>query len=207
VIFTGGDPLILSPRRLKTIINKIADIPHVEVIRIHTRIPVVDSKRITPSLLNALKIKKALFILLHANHANEFTEQATNACRRIINAGIPMLGQSVLLKGINDNVEALKNLFRTFVKNRIKPHYLHHCDLAKGTSHFRSSLEKGQELLKELRGHISGLCQPTYVLDLPGGHGKVPINPYYIQKIKDQEYLLEDFQGNFHTYTSHDSKS
>jgi lysine 2,3-aminomutase len=204
VILTGGDPLILTSKKLSSILSALNDIPHVYAASIHTRIPVLDSKRINTEMLKALKTKKALFIVLHANHPKEFTPEALEACARIINAGIPMLSQSVLLKGINDNPETMKQLLRCFVKNRIKPYYLHHADLTKGTSHFRTSLETGRKLMKELRGDISGLCQPTYVLDIPGGYGKAPLSPCYIHGDKQDEknhYLLEDYQGNLHSYT------
>lgn len=214
VILTGGDPLILKPHKLSEILKALEAIPHVGVIRIHTRIPVVDSKRITPELISALKINKAVFVALHANHPNEFTEISKKACAAIIDAGIPMLSQTVLLKNINDNPNTMKALLRELVQNRIKPYYLHHGDLAEGTSHFRTSIEAGQKLMKSLRGHISGLCQPTYVLEIPGGHGKIPIGPQYISKKdytkneleginnlpENMSYFLEDHQGNIHVY-------
>ncbi len=195
VIITGGDPLILKPTQLKKIIAELSKIPHVEVIRIHTRIPIVDSKRITEEMLAALTTEKALYIALHANHPDEFTESAISACKRIIHAGIPMISQTVLLKGVNDNIETLSTLMRTFVKNKIKPYYLHHGDLVRGTAHFRTSLSEGQALIKALRGRYSGLCQPTYVLDIPGGYGKVPVGHSYCIANK-----IEDYEGKFHEY-------
>lgn len=195
VILTGGDPLILKPHTLLKMITTLNAIPHVEVIRIHTRIPVVDSERITEEMVQALQSEKALYVVLHANHPDELTDTAIRACRRLINAGIPMLSQSVLLKGINDEVETLGKLMRAFVKNRIKPYYLHHGDLVHGTSHFRTTIQEGQQLMKALRRQYSGLCQPTYVLDIPGGYGKVPIgHPYCV------ENKIEDYEGKYHSY-------
>lgn len=199
VILTGGDPLILKPKMLAEILENLVKIPHVEVIRIHTRIPVVDPVRISKAMLKALKIPKALYILLHANHPDEFAPPAIEACAKIIDQGIPMLGQSVLLKGINDSPEVLAKLMKTFVKHRIKPYYLHHGDLAKGTAHFRTTLEEGQKLMKTLRGQYSGLCQPTYMIDIPGGFGKIPVNATYVTG-QGCQYEIEDYLGQKHDY-------
>lgn len=204
VIITGGDPLILKPALLKNLLSRLSEIQHVEVIRLHTRVPVVDSQRINSDMVSALKCGKPVFIILHANHPTELTEPAIKACASLIDAGIPMLSQTVLLKDVNDNIEVLSQLMRSFVKNRIKPYYLHHADLALGTEHFRTSIAKGQELLKQLRGRFSGLCQPTYVLDIPGGYGKSPINPSYLKINLDESdaYTVEDYKGHFHQYVS-----
>lgn len=175
VILTGGDPLILKPKQIMAILKALSEIPHVEVIRIHTRIPIIDSDKITDEMLEALQIEKSLFLAIHANHPKEFTEKAKLTCHRIAHAGIPMVSQSVLLKGINNDVETLGLLMRTFVKNKIKPYYLHHPDMAKGTSHFRVTIEEGRELVQALRQNYSGLCQPTYIKEIPGGFGKIPI--------------------------------
>src|SRR4051812_33496511 len=183
VVLTGGDPLVLSARRLKRVAARLAAIPHVKVIRVHSRVPVADPARITPELVRALKTKgKATYVVLHANHARELTEAAREACARLVDAGIPMLSQSVLLAGGNDDPRTLGELMRALVECRIKPYYLHHGDLAPGTSHLRTSIEQGQELMRALRGRLSGLCQPTYVLDIPGGHGKSPIGPNYLSR-------------------------
>jgi lysine 2,3-aminomutase len=180
VILTGGDPLLLSARRLREVMARLAAIGHVKVIRFHTRIPVVDPAAVTPELVEALRSSgKATYVALHANHAREFTPQARDACARLVDAGIPMLGQSVLLRGVNDDPKALGDLMRAMVETRIKPYYLHHGDLAPGTAALRTSLEEGQALMRGLRGDLSGLCQPTYVLDIPGGYGKVPVGPTY----------------------------
>jgi lysine 2,3-aminomutase len=199
VILTGGDPLVLSPRRLRQTVSRLAQIGHVKVIRIHTRVPAADPGRVTPALVRALKAKgKATYVVLHANHARELTPAAREACARLIDAGIPMLSQSVLLKGINDDPETLGALMRALVECRIKPYYLHHGDLARGTSHFRTSIERGQELMRQLRGRLSGLCQPSYVLDIPGGHGKSPVGPSYVSVEAPGRYRIEDYNGATH---------
>lgn len=195
VILTGGDPLMLNPKKLSQILQALEKIEHVEVIRIHTRVPIFDSNRITDQMIQALKINKAVYVALHANHPSELTERAQKACARFVDAGIPMLSQTVLLKGINDTPEIMGELMRALVKNRIKPYYLHHGDLAEGTAHFRTTVKEGQALMKSLRGRYSGLCQPTYVLDIPGGFGKVPIGHAYFE-----DGTVEDYQGKFHSY-------
>ena len=190
VILTGGDPLVLSPRRLKQVMTRLAAIDHVKVVRVHTRIPAAEPSRVTPELVNALKASgKATYVVLHANHARELTPAAREACALLIDAGIPMLSQSVLLAGVNDDAATLGALMRALVECRIKPYYLHHADLAPGTSHLRTSIERGQELMRELRGRYSGLCQPEYVLDIPGGHGKSPIGPSYLARAASRRGL------------------
>jgi len=201
VVLTGGDPLVLSARRLKQVVSRLAAIGHVKVIRVHTRVPVADPRRITGELVRALKAKgKATYVVLHANHARELTDAAREACARLIDAGIPMLSQSVLLAGVNDDPQTLGALMRALVECRIKPYYLHHADLAPGTSHMRTSIQHGQELMRALRGRLSGLCQPTYVLDIPGGHGKSPIGPSYLARDDAGGYRVEDFNGGLHCY-------
>ena len=201
VILSGGDPLLLSLRRLQKIVAELNGIDHVKVIRIHTRIPVVDPERITDDLVSTLKQNKALFVVLHTNHPRELTDAARHACARLIDNGIPMLSQSVLLKGVNDDAAVLEELLRKLVENRIKPYYLHHADRARGTSHFRTSIKEGQALMRQLRGSISGLCQPEYVLDIPGGHGKVPVGPQWISKCNSAIYSINDYQGCPHDYS------
>jgi lysine 2,3-aminomutase len=200
VILSGGDPLLLSPRRLAKIIAELNAIEHVKVIRIHTRVPVVDPQRITTELTKALKQDKAVFVVLHSNHPRELTTAAKAACARLIDNGIPMLSQSVLLKGINDDPKTLERLMRTLVENRIKPYYLHHADRAQGTSHFRTTLAEGQQILRELRGRVSGLCQPEYVLDIPNGHGKVPVGPQWLEVTEPDSYVVTDYQRGTHVY-------
>jgi lysine 2,3-aminomutase len=198
VVVTGGDPLILSPRRLADVMGRLALIAHVKVVRFHTRLPVVDPAAITPELVSALKSPtQAVYIALHANHARELTPTARAACGRLIDAGLPMLGQTVLLRGVNDDAATLGDLMRAFVETRIKPYYLHHPDLAPGTAHLRPSIAEGQAVMKALRGDISGLCQPLYVLDIPGGHGKVPVGPTYLSADGTR---VEDPRGGLHGY-------
>lgn len=199
VILSGGDPLLLSPRRLKRIVAALDEIAHVAVIRIHTRLPVADPVRITPAVIRALKSQKAVYVVLHCNHADELTPETLTACGRFVDSGMPMLAQSVLLKGVNDDAASLEHLLRKLVAARIKPYYLHHPDLARGTGHFRTGIEDGQAILRDLRGRVSGLCQPTYVLDIPGGHGKVPIGPNYL--LRDEEgWIVTDPAGTKHRY-------
>jgi lysine 2,3-aminomutase len=199
VILTGGDPLLLPPRRLKDIMTRLAAIDHVKVIRIHTRLPIAAPERVNPALVRALRTGKATFMVLHANHARELGGKARAACARVIDAGIPMLSQSVLLRGVNDDVATLGALMRALVECRIKPYYLHHADLAPGTAHFRTAIGEGQEIMRALRGRYSGLCQPQYVLDIPGGHGKSPIGPSYLSA--DQTEIV-DFKGARHAYAA-----
>ena len=197
VILSGGDPLVLSPRRLKDAVARIAAIAHVKVIRVHTRVPVVAPERITAALVRALRTPKATYVVLHANHPRELTEQARAACARFVDAGMPMLSQSVLLRGVNDDAETLGALMRAFVECRIKPYYLHHADLAPGTAHLRTTIAEGQALMRALRGRYSGLCQPAYMLDIPGGHGKSPVGPNYVSGNGAE---IEDFRGRRHRY-------
>lgn len=180
VILTGGDPLMLSPRRLGHIMRKLEAIPHVTTLRLHSRVPLAAPEKITDELLDALDSEKAVWLVLHANHAREFSPDGRAALRRIQRRGIPVLSQSVLLRGVNDTSDALEALFRAMVENRVKPYYLHQLDPAPGTSRFHVPIETGRTLLAELRGRVTGLAWPTYVLDIPGGYGKVPLGPDYL---------------------------
>ena len=201
VILTGGDPLVLSARRLGAVIARIAAIDHVKIVRLHTRLPVVAPDRITPSLVRALRAhRKTTYVALHANHPRELTPRVRAACARIVDAGIPMVSQSVLLRGVNDDADTLEALMRAFVECRIKPYYLHHADLAPGTAHFRTTLREGQALMRALRGRVSGLAQPAYVLDVPGGHGKVPVGPGYLDMCGDAGAVIEDINGAKRAY-------
>jgi lysine 2,3-aminomutase len=219
VILTGGDPLMLSPRRLAEIMADLAAIDHVKIIRLHTRVPVADPGRVNDEMVAALKVEgAATWVALHANHAREFTSGARAACARIVDAGIPMVSQSVLLRGVNDDAATLEALMRAFVECRIKPYYLHHGDLAPGTSHLRTTLAEGQQLMRALRGRVSGLCQPEYVLDIPGGYGKAPVGPNYLraegsvsgansfvvqgEPPPESRYRVVDYCGDVHTYPS-----
>src|SRR5262245_42906756 len=211
VILTGGDPLMLSPRRLAEIMADLAAIDHVRIIRLHTRVPVADPARVSAEMVAALKAEGATtWVALHANHARELTEEARAAVARLVDAGIPMVSQSVLLKGVNDDFAALEALMRAFVECRIKPYYLHHSDLAPGTAHLRTTLARGQELMRRLRGRVSGLCQPDYVLDIPGGAGKSPVGPNYLSPQdslagqgevgEERRYRVTDYCGEVHLY-------
>jgi lysine 2,3-aminomutase len=201
VILTGGDPLILSPRRLEELLAGLATIEHVKIVRFHTRVPVVDPQKIDAALVAALKASgKTVYVALHANHPRELTAEARAACARLVDAGIVMVSQSVLLKGVNDDPDVLAALMRAFVETRVKPYYLHHPDLAPGTSHFRLTVADGQRLVAGLRGRLSGLCQPTYILDIPGGHGKADIGASAIREVGEGCYSVSDFRGQLHEY-------
>ena len=198
VIITGGDPFVLTARRAADLTQRLGDIPHVQVIRWHSRVPVVEPARITPAFARALKHPvKAVYVAVHANHPREFTPAAREAIRRLTDNGVALLSQSVLLRGVNDNADTLADLMRAFVANRIKPYYLHHPDMAPGTGHFRLSIAEGQALVESLRGKLSGLCQPTYVLDIPGGAGKSPIGPSYLA-VTDGAVDVRDYNGGIH---------
>jgi lysine 2,3-aminomutase len=203
VILTGGDPLVLPARSLCAVVRTLAAIDHVRIIRFHTRVPTVAPERITADMVAALKAPgAATYVALHANHPRELTPAARAAYGRIVDAGIPMLSQSVLLRGVNDDIETLAELMRAFVECRIKPYYLHHADLAPGTSHLRTSIERGQELMGLLRSRVSGLCLPDYMLDIPGGAGKVPVGPSYLAEAADGEggHLVRAHDGGVHAY-------
>ena len=202
VILTGGDPLVLSARRIQRVMKALEAIDHVKILRIHTRVPVATPDRVSRTLVRALRVEgKAVYVVLHANHPRELTAAARAACARFIDAGIPMLSQSVLLAGVNDDADTLGALMRALVESRIKPYYLHHGDLAPGTAHLRTGIPTGQALMRELRARHSGLCQPTYVLDIPGGHGKVPIGPSHLIELNDTGACqIEDGHGHRHAY-------
>ena len=180
VILTGGDPLMLSPRRLGEMLAALSAIPHVEMLRIHTRVPVADPARLA-ALVDTLDIEKPLWLVVHANHARELTAAAAAALRAVQRRGVPVLGQTVLLRGVNDSAAALEALFRAMLAARVKPYYLHQLDPAPGTARFAVPIAEGQAILAALRGRVTGLAWPTYVLDIPGGHGKVPIGPGYLE--------------------------
>ncbi len=198
VILTGGDPFVLNARRAGDVTRRLAAIPHVKVIRWHTRVPMVDPGRVTPEFAAALRASGvATYVAIHANHPREFTEAARTALARLADAGLVLVSQSVLLRGINDDPQVLGDLMRAFVDNRVMPYRLNHPDLAPGTSHFRLSIAEGQAIVATLRGNLSGLCQPEYVLDIPGGHGKAPIGRGYLAEA-DGALTVEDFRGGEH---------
>ena len=198
IILTGGDPFVLNARRSGEITRRIAAIPHVKVIRWHTRVPMVDPGRITAGFARSLRAEGvATYVAIHANHPREFTDAAKAALARLADAGIVLVSQSVLLRGVNDDPDVLGDLMRAFVDNRVMPYRLNHPDLAPGTSHFRMSIAEGQTIVAALRGRLSGLCQPEYVLDIPGGHGKAPVARPYVQE-GAAGLVLEDFRGGHH---------
>ena len=200
VILTGGDPLVLSPRRLSEIITRLDAIPHVAVLRIHTRVPVAAPERIDDALLDALSsTRKTVYAAIHCNHPAELTPPVRAACTRMAKAGLHLLAQSVLLKGVNDSADVLEQLMRALTVAGIRPYYLHHLDLAPGTGHFRVPLDEGRALMRILKGRLSGVALPTYVLDIPGGHGKVPISAPYVTQSTDG-YVAEDHAGIRHPY-------
>jgi lysine 2,3-aminomutase len=201
VIVTGGDPFLLAPRRVAKIVRALDRIPHLGVIRFHTRVPVVDPGRVSSTLVEALAAEKAVYVVLHANHPRELTSHMREAVLRLSRAGVPLLSQTVLLRGVNDDAAVLEALFRGLVAMRVKPYYLHHLDLARGTGHFRTGIAVGQRLVRSLRGRVSGLCQPTYVLDIPGGYGKVPIAPCAVTAGDPRTgWMVEDGAGVQHVY-------
>lgn len=203
VILTGGDPLVLSPRRIAAIMARLSAIPHVDIVRFHTRVPVVAPAKINADLLAALQGRPTVYLVVHTNHPDELTAAAQAALARLAGAGVPLLSQTVLLRGVNNSAETLEALFRALLRNRVTPYYLHHCDLARGTSHFRTSIAEGQAIMAALRGRLSGIGVPTYVLDIPGGYGKVPIGPGYV-KPDAGGYLVTDWQGQNHRYRDPD---
>jgi lysine 2,3-aminomutase len=200
VIVTGGDPLAVSPRRLADLSRRLMALPHVKILRFHSRVPVLAPERVTAELIAALKSAgKTVYVAVHANHPRELTQAARAACAHLVESGIALVSQTVLLRGVNDDVETLSALMRAFVEMRVKPYYLHHGDLAPGTSHFRLSLAEGQKLARRLLGRLSGLCQPVYVVDIPGGHGKAPAGPVYCAP-RAQGWSIEDWRGFRHDY-------
>lgn len=200
VILTGGDPLILSPQKLSGVLKRLDEIRNVHIIRLHTRIPIADPRRITPDLCRILVREKPVYMVLHVNHPQEVTSEVERALKGLKEAGCLLLSQSVLLKGVNDDAETLERLFRALSTLGVKPYYLHHPDLAPGTNHFRPTLREGRALMKRLQGRVSGISLPAYVLDIPGGYGKVLVNADYVEDLGNGTYLIEDAQGRKHPY-------
>lgn len=200
VILTGGDPFMLSPRRMREVTERLAAIPHVKIARWHTRVPVVDPVRVTDDLVNAMRADGvATFVVLHANHPRELTAEARASIARLVDAGVPMLAQTVLLKGVNDDANTLEALMRALVEARVKPYYLHHMDKAPGAAHFRCTIAEGQTLTQTLRDRASGIAQPTYVLDIPGGHGKAPLAEAALRR-SGGHYEVRDANGDWRRY-------
>ncbi len=203
VIVTGGDPLMLSPRRIRELVTALEATQHVKVIRWHSRVPIVDPERVTDELASALgSSRKAVWMAVHCNHPRELTSNAIAALRRLQDAGVVLVSQTVLLRGVNDEVAVLETLMRRLVEAGVRPYYLHQLDLAPGTSHFRVDIEKGRAIMRALRSRLSGIAQPTYVLDIPGGYGKVPIGPLYLEDALGSASTVTDPGGQEHTYTA-----
>jgi len=200
VLISGGDPLTMSDSALENIISRLRSIEHVEIIRIGTRVPVVLPMRITPDLLAMLRKYQPIWINTHFNHPKEITPESIKACGDIIDSGIPLGNQSVLLRGINDDTAIMKELLLKLVKARVRPYYLYQCDLSQGLGHFRTRVEKGIEIVHNLTGAISGYAIPKFVIDAPHGGGKVPMNPEYIISIDDKEVVMHNYKGDVYTY-------
>ena len=204
VLLSGGDALMISDSRLESIISRLREIPHVEIIRIGTRTPVVCPQRITDDLVNMLKKYHPIWLNTHFNHPQEVTEESIAACERMANAGIPLGNQSVLLRGVNDCVPTMKKLVQQLVKMRVRPYYIYQCDLSMGLEHFRTPVSKGIEIIENLRGHTSGYAVPTFVVDAPGGGGKTPVMPNYVISQGPHKVILRNFEGVITTYSEPD---
>jgi len=200
VLLSGGDPLLLSDKRLEYIISNLRKIPHVEIIRIGTRTPCVMPQRITPELCSMLKKYHPIWLNTHFNHSNEITDDSKKACAMLADAGIPLGNQSVLLRGINDCIPVMKKLVHELVKMRVRPYYLYQCDLSMGLSHFRTTVAQGIDIIEGLRGHTSGFCVPTFVVDAPGGGGKIPVMPNYLISQGNNRVVLRNYEGVITTY-------
>ncbi len=200
VLLSGGDPLLLSDKRLEYIISNLRKIPHVEIIRIGSRTPCVMPQRITPELCSMLKKYHPIWLNTHFNHANEITDDSKKACAMLADAGIPLGNQSVLLRGINDCIPVMKKLVHELVKMRVRPYYLYQCDLSRGLSHFRTTVAQGIDIIEGLRGHTSGFCVPTFVVDAPGGGGKIPVMPNYLISQGNNRVVLRNYEGVITTY-------
>jgi lysine 2,3-aminomutase len=200
VILTGGDPLMLSERRLGALLGRLAAIPHVDTLRIHSRVPVADPARVTAGLVTALRPGKPVWLSVHTNHPRELGEAAARGLALLADGGVPLLAQTVLLRGVNDAAEVLEALFRRLIALRVKPYYLHHPDLAPGTAHFRLGLAEGQAIYRQLRGRVPGHALPTYVLDIPGGAGKVPVEAPWVVAHPDGTFTVTDPRGREHRY-------
>jgi lysine 2,3-aminomutase len=201
VLLSGGDPFTLSTRRLEEIISAIREIPHVEIIRIGSRTPVVMPMRIDDELVSMLRKYHPIYVNTHFNHYDEITAQSRQACAKLADAGIPLGNQSVLLRDVNDCPRIMKKLVHELLKIRVKPYYIYQCDLTRGISHFRTSLSKGVEIIESLRGHTTGMAVPTFVVDAPGGGGKIPLGPEYLVSHSDRRYVLRNYEGVLTTYT------
>lgn len=200
VLLSGGDPLVLAPKILEEIIKKLREIPHIEIIRIGSRVPVFLPMRVTDELTDMLQKYHPFWLNIHVNHPNEITAELEEACDRLTRAGIPLGNQAVLLAGVNDNVHIQRQLVHDLVKMRVRPYYLYQCDLVQGAGHFRTPVAKGIEIMEGLRGHTSGYAVHTYVIDAPGGGGKIPVTPNYLISMSDHKVVLRNFEGFITTY-------
>ncbi len=201
VLLSGGDSLMVSDERLEYIISRLRQIPHVEIVRLGSRTPVVCPQRITDDLVNMLKKYHPVWLNTHFNHPQEVTKEAAEACAKLANAGIPLGNQTVLLRGVNDCVNTMKKLMHELVKMRVRPYYIYQCDLSMGIEHFRTPVSKGIEIIEGLRGHTSGYAVPTFVVDAPGGGGKTPVMPQYVISQAPGKVVLRNFEGVITTYT------
>ena len=200
VLLSGGDPLVLAPRILEEILSRLREIPHIEIVRIGSRVPVFLPMRITSELTTMLEKYHPLWLNIHVNHPNEISAELAEACDRLTRAGIPLGNQSVLLAGVNDNVHIQRKLVQDLVRIRVRPYYLYQCDLVEGAGHFRTPVAKGIEIMEGLRGHTSGYAVPNYVIDAPGGGGKIPVAPNYLLSMSDHKVILRNFEGYITTY-------
>ncbi|MDQ8185694.1 KamA family radical SAM protein [Pelagicoccus sp. SDUM812002] len=200
VLLSGGDPLLLSDKKIDYLLGRLRAIPHVEFIRIGSRIPVFLPQRITPELCEILKKHGPIWMSIHSNHPRECTQALKEACDRLSFAGVPLGNQSVLLKDVNDDADVMKALVHRLVRMRVRPYYIYQCDLITGSAHLRANVCKGIEIMKQLRGHTTGYSVPQFVIDAPGGGGKVPINPQYITKIDDEAIHFKNFEGKLYRY-------
>jgi lysine 2,3-aminomutase len=200
VILSGGDPLILPTTYLRKVLSRLRAIGHVEIIRIHTRVPVFLPMRIDDALISTLKAFHPLYVAIHFNHPRELTDDAVRACEQLADSGIPVESQTVLLKGINDDAKTLKKLFQELLKRRVRPYYLHQCDLVVGASHFRTSIQTGLDIMKSLQGNTSGLAIPRYAVDAPGGGGKITLSPNFLVEKKEDRWVFESFRGEIFEY-------
>jgi len=200
VLLSGGDPLILSEDRLEWLLSRLRQIPHVEILRIGTKVPAVLPQRVTHALTEMLRKYHPLYMSIHFVHPRELTDEVGEACGLLADAGIPLGGQMVLLKGINDDTTTMRALVRGQLRIRVKPYYLHQCDAILGSSHFRTQVKRGVELIRDLHGHTTGYAVPQYMIDAPGGGGKVPISPDYIVGRKDDDLLLRNYRGQVYRY-------
>lgn len=201
VLISGGDPLILSDRHIEHLLARLRAIRHIELLRVGTRVPVFLPQRITPELVGMLRRYHPLYINIHFNHPAEITPEVKEACARLADAGIPLGSQTVLLRGVNDCPHIMKRLLQLLLTIRVRPYYLYQCDLSQGIEHFRTSVARGLEIVESLRGHTTGLAVPTYVIDAPGGGGKVPILPQYLLSMSDQKAVVRNFEGRICAYS------